>query len=110
MAHGEATTSAIIRAVKRRVMYVELKTGYADNGPASIGWVTFSKSGGSIYYRGRTLQRGNVVSGNYYDVDTREEFWVSGVKKNRQDRHWAGSSAVEIEPDAVDEYQRIIGA
>ena len=40
-------------AVHRRVMYVELKTGFNDNGPATISWVEFSKTGRSVYYRGR---------------------------------------------------------
>jgi hypothetical protein len=93
-------------------MYVELKSGFGDSGPASIGWVEFSKSGHSIYYRSRRLERlrGGSVSGNYYDVDTGDEYWVSGVKKNRQDRHWAGSGPVEVDPDAVEEYRRRIGS
>jgi hypothetical protein len=92
-------------------MYVELKTGYADNGPAWIGWVKFSKSGSSVYYRGRELLRANVVTGNYLDVETRDEYWISGVKKNGQDRRaWARGAAVEIDPDAADEYRRIMNA
>jgi hypothetical protein len=31
--------------------------------------------------------------GNYCDVDTDEDFWVSGVKKVGTDRHWAGSGS-----------------
>ena len=97
---------------RQRVMLVELKSGSSDSGPAWIGWVRFSKSGRSLYYRGRTLQRirGGGVSGNHVDVETGEEFWVSGVKKNGQDRHWAGSGPVDIEPDALDEYNRIVRA
>ena len=93
-----------------RVMYVELKIG--DSGPAWIGWVKFSKTGTTVYYRGKELRRvrGGGVSGNHVDVDTGDEYWVSGVKKNGQDRHWAGSGAVVIDDDAADEYRRIIGA
>src|SRR5438067_304490 len=43
--------------VEDRIMYVELKSGFNDNGPAWIGRVRFSKSGRTIYYRGRTLRR-----------------------------------------------------
>lgn len=33
-------------------MYVELKTGYHDNGPARIGRARFSRTGRTIYYQG----------------------------------------------------------
>jgi hypothetical protein len=36
---------------------VELKTGFNDDGPASISWVTFSKTGRMVYYRDRALLR-----------------------------------------------------
>jgi hypothetical protein len=42
--------------VRERVMYVELKTGFNDDGPAWIGRVRFSKTGRTLYYRGRRLQ------------------------------------------------------
>lgn len=91
-------------------MYVELKSGHADDGPAWIGRVSFSKTGRTIYYRGRSFRRlsGGGVRGNYYDVDTGEEFWISGVKRSRQDRHWAGRGAVEIDADAQAEYESLI--
>lgn len=90
-------------------MYVELKSG---SNPAWIGWVTFSKPRHSVHYRGRRLQRlsGGGVRGNFFDVETHEEFWVSGVKKNGKDRHWAESGPVAIDDDALDEYRRIVGA
>jgi hypothetical protein len=94
--------------MKPRVMSVELKTGFNDDGPAWIGWVRFSKTGRTIYTRGRDLRRavpGGV--GNHVDVSTGEEFWVSRVK-DRQDRHWAGRGAVEIDDDARAEYERLI--
>ena len=90
-------------------MYIELKSGYGDNGPAWIGRVTFSKSGRSIFYRGRELIRiKGGVSGNYLDVQTREEFWVSGVKRNGSNRHWAGSGPVQIDDDVKAEYEALI--
>jgi hypothetical protein len=89
-------------------MYIECKEGGNDRGRARIGRVTFSKSGSTIYYRGLVLQslRGSGISGNYFNVDTGFEYWVSGPKKNGQDRHWAGSGPVTIDQDAVDEYWR----
>jgi hypothetical protein len=65
-------------------MYVELKSGYHDNGPAWIGRVAFSKTGRTIYYRGKSLRRipGGGIFANHRDIETGEEYWVSGVKKN----------------------------
>ncbi len=96
--------------MRREIRYVELKTGYAGDGPASISWVGFSKTGSTVYYRGRSLRRirGGGISANHYDVETGEEFWVSGVKADGQDRHWAGRGDVDIDPDAADAYDQII--
>ncbi len=89
-------------------MYIELKTGHNHNGPAWVGRVKFSKTGNTIYYRDLTLRKSRGVSGNYVDVATGDEYWVSGVKKNGQDRHWAGSGPVEIDPDVRDEYSQMV--
>jgi hypothetical protein len=89
--------------------YIELKTGYADNGPAWIARVKTSKSGRTIYFDGRALKQGSIGSGNFIDRATGESFWVSGVKRNGGDRHWAGSGRVLVEAAAVDEYLSIIG-
>src|SRR5262245_5530489 len=37
--------------------YIELKSGYADNGPAWIANVSISKTGRTIYFNGRALKR-----------------------------------------------------
>jgi hypothetical protein len=94
--------------VRERVMYVELKAG---EGTAWIGRVQFSKTGRTVYYRGRKLERirGGGISGNHIDTETGEEFWISGVKKNGQDRHWAEGGPVEVDADALDEYNRLMG-
>jgi hypothetical protein len=104
---GDSETNVRVR---REIRYVELKTGFSDDGPASISWVTFSKTGRTIHYRNRTLQR--IIRGgngsNHRDVDTGEKFWVSGVKKSGQDRHWAGKGEVLVDEDAREEYERLV--
>lgn len=55
-------------------------------------------------------QRRGESGGNYIDMETGESFWVSGVKKNGQDRHWAGSGKVLVEAAALTEYLKVIGA
>jgi len=52
----------------------------------------------------RKGQRRAESGGNYIDMETGESFWVFGVKKNGQDRHWAGSGKVLIEAAAVSDY------
>ena len=96
--------------VKSRIMYVELKTGYNDNGPAWIGRVGFAKTGRPIYYRGKSLRRipGGGISANYRAVETGDQYWISGVKKSREDRHWAGAGPVEIDEDVRAEYERLV--
>ncbi len=95
--------------------YVELKSGHSDNGPAWIGYVTSSKTGRTLYFNGRGLmklkgQRRGESGGNYVDMESGEAFWVSGVKKNAEDRHWAGSGKVLIEAAALADYLKAIGA
>ncbi|WP_041855404.1 hypothetical protein [Candidatus Korobacter versatilis] len=94
--------------------YIELKSGHSDNGPAWIGYVTSSKTGRTLYFNGRGLmklkgQRRGNSGGNYVDMETGESFWVSGVKKNGQDRHWAGSGKVLVEAAALADYLKAIG-
>ena len=90
-------------------MYVENKDGDIDGVRARIGWVEFSKSGLSVYYRGRILKRakGGGISGNHYDEETGEEYWVSGIKKKGSNAHWAESVEAHIDEDAIEEYEKI---
>lgn len=91
--------------------YIELKTGYNDNGPAWIGLVQLSKSGQTVYFNGKALKRGSTgAAGNHYDLETGDSYWISGVKKDGQDRHRAGSGKITIEASAVAEYLDTIGA
>jgi hypothetical protein len=98
----------------KNLRYIELKSGHNDNGPAWIGYVTSSKTGRTLYFNGRGLmklkgQRRGESGGNHVDMETGESFWVSGVKKNGEDRHWAGSGKVLVEAAAVSEYLHTIG-
>ena len=95
--------------------YIELKSDHSDNGPAWIAYVEQSKTRRTVYFNGRGLmklkgQRRGAGGGNYVDMETGESFWVSGVKKNGEDRHWAGSGKVLVEAAAVSEYLQIIKA
>ena len=86
-----------------RIMYIESKPN-GVNGEARIGRVTFSKSGRTVYYRDRTFRSlsGTGFKANYYDVNTHEEYWISGCKKRGGDRLYSG--IVEIDEDVLEEY------
>ena len=91
------------------ILYIELKTGYSDDGPAWIGRVKYSKTGQTVYFNNKGFQKYAGISGNYIDVETGEEYWISGVKKNGEDRHSAGSGKVIIDRKIIDEYLTITG-
>ena len=92
--------------MKTRIMWIENKTaGDGLSGPARIGRVGFSKSGQSVHYAGRLLQRLGGQGGtkaNYFDAETGEEFWISGCRKDGMDALY--STDVEIDEDAREEY------
>ncbi len=96
--------------MKTRIMYVELKTGFDNDGPAWIGRVQISKTGHTLYYRDKTLRRipGGGILGNHEDVENGDEYWVSGVKRNRANRPWAGNGPVVIDEDVREEYEHLI--
>jgi hypothetical protein len=91
--------------MKTRIMYIEDKSN-GLTGPARIGRVTMTKLGKTIYYRGRTFRtlRGRGFKSNYYDVETREQFWISGPRRDGRDRLYGERVPVEIDEDARTEY------
>ncbi len=91
------------------IKYIELKTGWSDDGPAWIGHVKESRSGSTLYFNDHAFQRCRGASGNYVDVETGEDYWISGVKKNGEDRHWAGHGKVRIDRRLVPEYCAVTG-
>lgn len=90
--------------METEIRYIELKTGYSDDGPAWIGKVKLSKSGQTIYFNGKAFRKGQSACGNYYDVETKEAYWISKVKKDGTDRHWAGHGKIFLDKNIVQEY------
>ena len=90
------------------LMYIELKTGYSDDGPAWIGYVKTSKTKKTIYLNDRAFQKYNGCYSNYVDIETGDEYWISGLKKKESNRHWAGHGKIMIDQRAVDEYLSLI--
>jgi len=90
--------------VKPKIMYIEPKgiEEHKDSLPGRIGKVTFSKSGKSIYYKGKTFSRSHEACGNYFDIETGESYWISGCRKKGDDRLFPG--IIEIDDDVREEY------
>jgi hypothetical protein len=62
-----------------------------------------------VYFNDHALQKHSGEYSNYIDVETQEEYWVSGVKKNGEDRHWAGGGIITIDSRAVEAYKALTG-
>jgi hypothetical protein len=92
--------------MKNRLIYVELKSGGADCGLAWIGIAGASKTGATVYSNGKAFKslKGSGIGANYFDIETGEEYWISGIKKNNQDRHWAGGGDILIDQTAIKTY------
>lgn len=91
------------------LMYIELKTGYSDDGPAWIGYVKTSKSRKTVYFNDRAFQKRTGYYSNYEDVENGDKYWISGVKKRESNRHWAGRGKIIIDKRAVDWYLKFTG-
>ncbi|PCJ52102.1 MAG: 1-deoxy-D-xylulose-5-phosphate synthase [Candidatus Hydrogenedentota bacterium] len=88
---------------KTRIMYIENKSGGLA-GPARIGRIRYSKSGSSIHYDGKTFQtlKGEGYKANYFDVETDEEYWISGCRKDGMDALY--NTDITIDDDVLEEY------
>ena len=91
--------------MKSRIMYIENKSN-GLTGPARIGRVELSKTGRTLRYRGRTFQslKGQGFKSNYCELETHEEYWISGPHRDGQDRLYGERVPVEIDEDVREEY------
>lgn len=86
--------------------HVGTKNGL-DQGPAWISNVRFSKTWQTAYRHDRTLARWQAFDSNFYDIDTKEEFWLSGPKRDRTDARYS-SSQPTVDEDARDAYEAFL--
>ncbi|MBO3697303.1 hypothetical protein [Roseivirga sp. E12] len=91
--------------MKTRIMYIEYK-GLGLTGEARIGRVNFSKTGKSIHYKGQTFQtlRGMGSKSNYFDLESNEEYWISGYHKDGSDRLYGERTPIYLDKDVQEEY------
>jgi len=88
---------------KSRIMYIESKAE-SLNGSARIGRVTFSKTGLTLHYKGKTFKKFQGFKANHFDVETRDEYWISGPRRDGEDRLYVSNLPVEIDEDVREEY------
>ena len=88
----------------KRVMWIEHKVGDGLAGPARIGWVKVSDKGKRLDYGDQAFRtlRGTGFKSNYYDIESKEEYWISGCRKDGSDALYG--TIVEIDEDAAEEY------
>jgi hypothetical protein len=97
------------KALAGRIMYIECKAGGLA-GEARIGRVTFSQTRRTLYYRGKKFQslKGKGFKSNFYEVNSLEDYWISGPKRDGGDALYGGSMPIEIDDDVREEYWRDI--
>lgn len=103
---------------RKRIMYIELKTGYDGDGPAWISRVTYTKTEKGFHFHGRLLQQATLqekedygwTEGNYFDFNTGKAYWASGAKKDQSDRLKPGAGELRIDEDIKEDYAKLIGA
>lgn len=76
-----------------RIMYIERK-GDSLNGTARIGRV----------YAGKSFCKISGFKAKYMDETTLTEYWISGPKRNGQDRLYDSNIAIQIDEDAREGY------
>jgi len=86
-------------------MYIEHKGGELT-GAARIGRVSFSKTQRTLYYAGKTFQslKGTGFKANFVELESGDEYWISGCKRDGSDRLYGERLPVDIDADVRAEY------
>lgn len=94
---------------RSKMMYIEDKSGGLE-GEARIGRVYLSKSGKTLYYRGLKFKslKGSGFKANYFEVESGDHYWISGPRKDQNDRLYGGNNDVEIDNDVHEEYRQYV--
>jgi hypothetical protein len=95
--------------MKTKIMYIENKS-FGHHGPAWIGFVEFSKSGQTLYFDNKALKKLKKpgINANHFDIETGEGYWVSGIKKNGQNRHQFGGGKIMLDRKSINEYLKLV--
>jgi hypothetical protein len=76
-----------------------------------LDWISFIlKKWKNNLFDGKAFQslNGTGINGNYFDLESGNEYWISGVKKDMSDRHKFGGGKVLVEKRILSDYLKII--
>ena len=106
---GDEKLPEQFRLSRSRVMYIECKKEGVE-GPAVIGRVYFSKSGKTLYYKGLKFQslKGAGFKANFFETQSGDHYWISGPRKDENNRLYGGNSGVLVDEDVREEYAALI--
>ncbi|MCA6362648.1 MAG: hypothetical protein IM638_06390 [Bacteroidetes bacterium] len=91
-----------------KLIYVENKSR-GLSGKAWIGRGFFTRSRQTVYFNGKVFQRTQGYKYNHFDVETGEEYWISGVKKDGTDRLYNERVPITMDESVVSEYLDFTG-
>jgi hypothetical protein len=96
-------------AKRTRIMYIESKAEGLV-GPARIGRVYFNKTGCTLRYAEEEFQslKGSGFKSNYYEINTGDQYWISGPRRDGADRLYVSNIPVEIDEEVREEYWTMI--
>jgi hypothetical protein len=94
---------------RTRIMYIESKAEGLV-GPARIGRVFYNKRGCTSRYGEKEFQslKGRGLKSNYREINTGDEYWISGPRRDGADRLYVSNIAVDIDEDVREEYSTTI--
>jgi hypothetical protein len=92
--------------MKPVIKYIEHKPSeHTDRATAWIARVWPSSTGRTLYFNDMALKRCSGFDSNHYDLVSGDNYWVTGVKKKGSNRHWGGTSPIQIEQSLVEWYE-----
>lgn len=94
--------------MQSKLIYVENKSK-SLSGEAWIGRGFFSRTRQTVYFNGKVFQRTQGYKYNHFDVETGEEYWISGVKKDGTDRLYNERVPITMDESVVSEYLGFTG-
>lgn len=107
------TAFAWIPLHARRVVEAEGFTGFSDR-PRPRAVLDQSRAlleeVAIAHWHGRTLRREQGVSGNFVDVDSGDEWWISGPKRDQTDARYSGQQPIVDDEVRADYEAFLIGA